>query len=193
MGAFSVAIDRVKLCLYKETSVALNTRNQQDSGKAGRGCVLLITPLVISAMNTEYQLIEYQLLLVVSRLCSKICQLCYAALLQYFTYYAQQFPYYAKNYACFMVNLSTLCFDDCTWFFIMLSFSDSSSRQAEQNSFPADTVTITSESCSLCSTNSLWIGRASWLQSSFVRRYMWWFIGSRSPYACTSSPIVWEL
>ena len=114
-------------------------------------------------MNTEYQLIEYQLLLVVSGLCSKICQLCYAALLQYFTYYAQQFPYYAKNYACFMVNLSTLCFDDCTWFFIMLSFSDSSSRQAEQNSFPADTVTITSESCSLCSTNSLWIGRASWL------------------------------
>ena len=41
----------------------------------------------------------------VSGLCSKICQLCYAAVLQYFTYYAQQFPYYAQNCACFIVNM----------------------------------------------------------------------------------------
>ena len=84
--------------------------------------------------------------------------------------------------------LSTLCFDDCTWFFRMLSFSDSSSRQAEQNSFPADTVTISSKnSLALCATL---ISFGSIEQAGFFFHAP---VCGGSPYACASSPIVWEL
>ena len=55
------------------------------------------------------------------------------------------------SFLCELFFLCCWCFDDWQWFLIMLSFSDSSSRQAAQNNFPADTVIISFEnSLALC-------------------------------------------
>jgi len=38
-----------------------------------------------------------------------------------------------------LASLLALCFDDVTWFLIILHLSDNSSRQLRQNNFPAET------------------------------------------------------
>ena len=61
---------------------------------------------------------------------------------------------------CLVPELSSLrwflcfeCFADSTWFFTMLSFKESSSRHAEQKSFPAESISISPEnSLTLCTT-----------------------------------------